>query len=225
MAEHAHHASHDDIKVPFTEAEWDARYNTAAHRMWSGNPNPVLVDETATLTPGTALDVGCGEGADALWLASRGWKVTGIDISSVALERAAAQGESQGLHVDWQRVDLLEEALPPGPYDLVAAHFMHLPSALRRKLYARLAEAVADRGTLLLVGHHPSDVHTSAARPDLPDMFFTAEELAADLDPATWKILVTDARPRQAKDPQGREITIRDTVLVARKIAAADRRS
>ena len=97
---------------------------------------------------------------------------------------------------------------------------MHLPSALRRRLYARLADAVTARGTLLLVGHHPSDVHTSAARPDLPDMFFTAEELAADLDPAAWEVLVTDARPRQAKDPQGREITIRDTVLVARKATA-----
>ena len=72
MAEHEHHASHDDIKVPFTEAEWDARYSTSAERMWSGNPNPVLVAETAALTPGTALDVGCGEGADALWLAARG---------------------------------------------------------------------------------------------------------------------------------------------------------
>lgn len=217
MAEHEHQAPHDDIKVPFTAAEWDARYSTAADRMWSGNPNPVLVDETAALTPGTALDVGCGEGADALWLAARGWKVTGIDISSVALERAAKQGELQGLHVDWRQVDLLEAALPAGPYDLVSAQFMHLPSALRRKLYARLAEAVAAGGTLLLVGHHPSDVHTSAARPDLPDMFFTAEELAADLDPAAWEILVADARPRQAKDPQGREITIRDTVLVAQK--------
>ncbi len=217
MAEHEHHAPQDDIKVPFTEAEWDARYSTAADRMWSGNPNPVLVAETAALTPGRALDVGCGEGADALWLAARGWKVTGIDISSVALERAAKQGQLQGLQVDWRQVDLLEDALPPGPYDLVAAHFMHLPSARRRELYARLAEAVAARGTLLLVGHHPSDVHAGAARPDLPDMFFTAEELAADLDPATWQILVADARPRQATDPQGREITIRDTVLVAQK--------
>jgi SAM-dependent methyltransferase len=216
MSTHEHQA-HDDIKVPFTAAEWDARYGTAAERMWSGNPNPVLVDETAALTPGTALEVGCGEGADALWLAARGWKVTGIDISYVALERAAAQGKLHGLQVDWRQIDLLEEAVPPGPYDLVAAHFMHLPSAMRRTLYGQLAEVVAAGGTLLLVGHHPSDVHTSANRPDLPDMFFTAEELAADLDPAAWEILVTDARPRQTKDPQGRDITIRDTVLVARK--------
>lgn len=218
--EHQHQAAHDDIKVPFTAAEWDARYGTATDRMWSGNPNPVLVDETAALTPGTALEVGCGEGADALWLAARGWKVTGIDISSVAIERAAAQGKLQDLQVDWQQVDLLEEGAPRGPYDLVAAHFMHLPSALRRKLYGQLAGAVSAGGTLLIVGHHPSDVHTSANRPDLPDMFFTAEELAADLDPAAWEILVTDARPRRAKDPQGHEITIRDAVLVARKATA-----
>ena len=99
----------------------------------------------------------------------------------------------------------------------MTAHYMHLPSALRRTLYGRLAGAVSPGGTLLLVGHHPSDVHTSMPRPDLPDMFFTAEELAADLDPQAWEILVSDARPRTTRDPQGHEVTIRDTVLLARK--------
>jgi SAM-dependent methyltransferase len=214
---HEHHQSHDDIRVPFTAAEWDARYASAPDGIWSGNPNPVLVDEIAGLTPGTALDVGCGEGADALWLAARGWQVTATDISTVALKRAAAHAELQALTIEWQQADLLTEAPPASAYDLVTAHYMHLPSALRRTLYGRLADAVSPGGTLLLVGHHPSDVHTSMPRPDLPDMFFTAEELAAALDPHAWDVLVTDARPRPARDPQGREITIRDTVLVARR--------
>ena len=82
---------------------------------------------------------------------------------------------------------------------------------------ARVSSSAHVSSTLLLVGHHPSDVHTSMPRPDLPDMFFAAEELAAALDPHAWDVLVTDARPRPARDPQGREITIRDTVLVARR--------
>lgn len=204
-------------KVPFTEAEWDERYSTAAERIWSGNPNPVLVTETADLPPGTALDVGCGEGADALWLAARGWVVTGTDISAVALKRAAAQGEKLGLEATWLQADLLHDPLPSDAYDLVTAHYMHLPSAERRLLYARLADAVKPGGTLLLVGHHPSDVHTSAHRPNLPDMFFTAEELAAELAAGRWEVLLTDARARQTKDPDGHELTIRDTVLLARK--------
>jgi SAM-dependent methyltransferase len=215
---HAHnHSPVSHTEVPFTEAEWDARYGTVEERMWSGNPNPVLVAEVTGLTPGTALDVGCGEGADALWLADRGWKVTGVDISSVALKRAAAQGESQGLAVEWRRLDLLAEPLELGSFDLVSAQFMHLPGGLRRPLYARLAAAVAPGGTLLLVGHDFSDVQTSMPRPDLPDMFFTAGALAADLDPRSWEVLVAESRPRQTLDPEGREITIRDSVLMARK--------
>ncbi len=217
---HQHHEPPAELKVPFTAAEWDARYSTAEDRMWSGNPNPVLVAEASNLPPGTALDVGCGEGADALWLAGRGWTVTGTDISAVALKRAASQGKAQGLEVTWKQTDLLADPLPKGAYDLVAAHYMHLPSAQRRRLYGQLADAVRPGGTLLLVGHHPSDVHTTMHRPDLPDMFFTAEDLAAELDADSWKVLVTDARPRQTRDPEGREVTIRDTVLVARKARA-----
>jgi thioredoxin reductase len=84
-----------------TEAAWEERYRSKEDGIWSGRPNPVLVAETDDLTPGTALDVGCGEGADALWLAARGWQVTGTDISTVALERAAAHSNSQGLAVTW----------------------------------------------------------------------------------------------------------------------------
>src|SRR3954454_365280 len=150
MAEHEHHASHDDIKVPFTEAEWDDRYSTAADRMWSGNPNPVLVDETATLTPGTALDVGCGEGADALWLASRGWRVTGLDISPVALGRAAARAAEAGAEIaaraGWEQVDLLSWS-PRTQVDLVSAQFIILPPDASQRVWLQLVAAVGPGGT------------------------------------------------------------------------------
>jgi SAM-dependent methyltransferase len=206
-----------DYESEFGQAAWEARYNASPGGIWSGNPNPVLVTEAADLEPGTALDVGCGEGADALWLAERGWKVTGTDISAVALKRAANQGESLGLDVNWQHVDLLAEPPEPRSYDLVSAHFLQLPPDKRRVLYAHLADAVAPGGTLLLVGHHPADMLAVMGRTNLQEMMFTAEELAAELDPAEWSVLVVDARPRPAKHPEGHEVAIRDTVLVARK--------
>jgi len=204
----------------FGEAAWEARYRSHSSAIWSGDPNAVLVDETADLPPGQALDVGCGEGADALWLAARGWKVTAVDISTVALARAEAEAAKKGHEVEWVHADLLAEPPAPGAFDLVTAHFMHLPVRERQMLHAGLAAAVAPGGTLLLVGHHPSDLQTTIGRPPLPEMFFTAEQLAADLDPAQWDVAVAEARPRTATDPNGRRITIHDTVLRARKKTA-----
>lgn len=201
----------------FGEAAWEQRYSANATSIWSGHPNVVLAAQAADLPTGRALDVGCGEGADALWLAERGWDVTAVDISTVALGRAGAQAKAMGLEVNWVHADLLADPPEAGTFDLVSAHFMHLPAAERESLYAALAAAVAPGGTLLLVGHHPSDLHTTMCRPALYDMFFTAEQLAANLEPERWDVLVTDARPRLTTDPQGQEITIRDTVLQALK--------
>jgi hypothetical protein len=114
-------------------------------------------------------------------------------------------------------VDLTVDPPEPESYDLVSAHFMHLPTVERRALYQHLAAAVAPGGTLLLVGHHPHDLETTMGRPHLPGMFFTAEQLAADLDPAVWEVQVCDARPRPATDPDGHDVTIRDAVLRARR--------
>ena len=105
----SHHPPVDTADL-FTQEFWDARYG-ATDQVWSGNPNPRLVEHVADLTPGTALDVGCGEGADAIWLAARGWQVTAIDVSPVALERvanrAAEAGEQIAARITWQQADVL----------------------------------------------------------------------------------------------------------------------
>ncbi|GGM40862.1 class I SAM-dependent methyltransferase [Dactylosporangium sucinum] len=200
----------------FTEDYWEQRYRSRG-ALWSGRPNAHLVSDVAGLEPGAALDVGCGEGADAIWLARRGWRVTGADISPTALERAAEHARAAGVEATWVRADVLSWVPEPGRYDLVTAGFVHVPAGLREPLFARLAEAVAPGGTLLIAGHHPSDVGV-VPRPDVPELFFTADELAAALDPGAWEVQAADARPRTVAHPEhGGEVTIHDAVLRARR--------
>ncbi|MEV6079448.1 class I SAM-dependent methyltransferase [Streptomyces sp. NPDC052069] len=215
---HHHSADHtENTDDHFTQEFWDARYRSRT--VWSGNPNPLLVEYAAGLTPGTVLDVGSGEGADAIWLASRGWQVTGADLSTVALEHAARNaaeaGEDIAGRITWQHADFLTWDPAPRRFDLVSAQFMHLPRPSLEALYRRLAAAVNPGGTLLVVSHHPADLDTSMGRPMAVDTFVTGEEMAAVLDPDAWASVVTAAPERMASDPEGRQVVIRDAVLRA----------
>jgi SAM-dependent methyltransferase len=198
---------------------WDERYS-AESRVWSGNPNVQLVSDTADLAAGAALDAGAGEGADALWLARQGWTVTAVDISPVALNRGAAQAAEAGAdiadRIQWVPADLTTWAPAPAAYDLVSAQYLQLPTEQRIPLFARLAASVAPGGTLLIVGHHPSDMQTTVSRPSMPDLYFTAEEVAETLDPTQWDT-VTETRPRTVTDATGHPTTIHDAVLRARR--------
>lgn len=206
-----------EIDPRYTRSFWDERYG-AAGRLWSGNPNPQLVAEAAELSPGHALDVGCGEGADVLWLARRGWQVTAADVSVVALERGAHHTEAAiADRIDWRHVDFTAWTPPARAYDLVSAQFIHLPPAMREPIFAGFAAAVAPSGTLLIVGHHPSDLQTTIPRPPEPELFHTADEIAGALAPDAWEVVVADARPRSAVDPDGKPVTVHDTVLRARR--------
>jgi 2-polyprenyl-3-methyl-5-hydroxy-6-metoxy-1,4-benzoquinol methylase len=211
--------SHDDATDPaelLGQDYWDERYGSS-QKLWSGNPNPQIVERLTGVTPGTALDVGCGEGADALWLAGQGWQVTGADVSQVALDRATAHAEKAGLAAGttWERVDILTWQPPVQAYDLVTASFLHLPSEVRDDVHRGLAGAVRPGGRLLVVAHHLSDLHTAMRRPDMPDMFFTAEQVAAVLSAQEWDVLEAAAPERSAIDPEGEPTMVRDTVLLA----------
>src|SRR5215472_14485903 len=144
MSEQAHGADR-----MFGEDFWDERYRSS-QRVWSGNPNPQLVAEVAGRPPGKALDVGSGEGADAIWLARRGWTVVGADISGVALGRAAQHARDSdpaaAARIEWQQVDLLAQPPEPGRFDLVSAQFLQLPTPLRSQLFTALAAAVRAGG-------------------------------------------------------------------------------
>ena len=216
----------------FSKAYWDGHYHghSAGHPK---PPNPHLVAEIRELTPGTALDAGCGEGAEAIWLAAQGWQVTAVDIADTALHNArshaAAAGGTVAERIDWLQADLTDWAPPVAQFDLVCSLYVH-PKASRESLAARLAAAVAPGGTLLIVGHHPSDprpVSDAAAR----DVHFTPDDVAAGLDPEQWEILVAEDRHRPATGHGGHghdghgqahghtATPLHDTVLRARRRA------
>jgi SAM-dependent methyltransferase len=216
-----HEEPRKDAAVPeeFGKAYWEERYSGST-TVWSGRPNAQLVAEATDLAPGTALDAGCGEGGDAIWLAGRGWQVTAVDISGAAVRRgqehAATHEEQVAKRIEWIEADLTAWQPGEGRYDLVATHFLHLPGA-RDGLFGRLAEAVAPGGTLLVVGHDLSDPRAAAAHHQAEGRQFTAEEVAADLDPDGWDISFAGARTREATDHEGNEIIASDTVLCARR--------
>jgi SAM-dependent methyltransferase len=204
----------------FTQEFWDERYGSRP-QLWSGNPNPHLVAEAAELTPGAALDVGSGEGADAIWLAEHGWQVTAIDVSPVALargaEHAAAAGSEIAGRIDWRQADVLRWGPEPAAFDLISSQFMHLPPEPREALFTRLAEGITPGGTLLVVGHHPIDLMPSDAHQAMAELRFTAAQVAGLLDPERWEILVEAAPERQMTDPAGDSVTAHDAVLRARR--------
>ncbi|GLY31681.1 class I SAM-dependent methyltransferase [Kineosporia sp. NBRC 101731] len=206
-----------DHHVWFEAPAWEERYG-GADRIFSGNVNPQLVTEVEGLEPGSALDAGCGEGGDVFWLAARGWRVTGADFSRVVLEKneawAAELGEDIATRTEWVHADLRSWQPPRGQYDLVTSHFVH---PTEPEPFRRLASAVAPGGQLLIVLHSPLDLATTMGRPDLPDAFWTAEEIADCLDLTGWEVITSAARPRPAKDPEGHDITIHDTVFRARR--------
>jgi SAM-dependent methyltransferase len=215
------------VPEKFDQAFWDSLYD-ARPAIWSGNPNRHLVVEVDALPPGTALDVGAGEGADAIWLAARGWRVTAVDISAVALARAtrdaARAGPDVAGRIDWVHQDLMDWEPPNDRFDLVSVHFFHLAPGPRRTLFGRLASAVVAGGTLLIVGH--SSHVLSGSTQDGPghraegsmipvDFFFTGDEIAAQLDPEEWEIITNAEVERAGADrPEGPGHT-RDIVLRA----------
>ena len=198
------------------EAErfWDAHYNKN-EQVWSGRPNAVLVKEATGLTPGIALDLGCGEGADAIWLAQRGWRVTAVDISQTALERGARGAAAAGVaeRVDWQPHDLAH-TFPDGSYDLVSTQYLHSPVDLPRgRILRAAAQAVALGGTLLVVGHKSVPPWACHPHASFPEPAETLDDLG--LDTERWDVTTCEARQRQTTGPDGEIGAVTESVIKA----------
>ena len=221
--------------TPAMEHTFDHEY---WDRIWQGDRvtamgtsqvNPHLIREIADLAPGTALDAGCGAGAEAIWLATHGWKVTGADIAAAALDRAAGRAADAGVadQVQWVQADLSIWE-PDAQYDLVTTQYAH-PAMPQLDFYDRTASWVAPGGTLLIVGHldhaagggdhqHGGDHGPRRGRHfDGPpaSSSTTAANITARLDPADWEVVTAEESSRTMSGPEGRETTVHDVVVRA----------
>ena len=161
--------------------DWDRRYE-APGLIWTGEPNRFLRAEVEGVAPGRALDLACGEGRNAVWLASRGWDVTGVDFSARALEKARALATERGVALRLVEADLDDYAPPPGSADLVVVLYLHLPQAQRAATLARAATALAPGGTILVVGHDLLNLTEGHGGPREASVLTTPEAVAAELD-------------------------------------------
>jgi 2-polyprenyl-3-methyl-5-hydroxy-6-metoxy-1,4-benzoquinol methylase len=215
---HGHGSGHgqQDDEEPdavFEPESWEERYS-GADRVWRATANPQLVAVASGLAPGRALDVGCGEGGDVIWLAQQGWRVTGADFSANGLARAARHAEEAGVgdRCDWWQVDARTFAAGERSFDLVTTHYLHPPGGQMVDVTRRLAEAVAPDGLLLVVGHRPADVFAASHHAAM----WAAEDLLPGL-PDDFEALVAEARPRfLVRD--GAQVDVDDSVLLARRL-------
>jgi SAM-dependent methyltransferase len=191
--------------------DWDARY-AAVENLWAAKPNRFLVAEVGELEPGRALDLACGEGQNAIWLATLGWQVTGVDYSEVAIAKARGRAEREGIDADFVCADLVSYEPEAAAFDLVVVLYLHIPSRERRLVLGRAAAAVAPGGTFLLVGHDTLNMTEGVGGPSDPDIHFTPDEIAAELP----GLEIVKAE-RVLRDVRGEERDAIDALVRARR--------
>ncbi|GBD85604.1 tellurite resistance protein TehB [bacterium BMS3Abin02] len=160
---------------------WNTRYNER-ELLWSAEPNEFLVTETQQLTPGRALDIGAGEGRNALWLAGRGWQVTAVDFSDVAIAKGREGARHRGVEVEWVIADLQTYIPTERSFDLVIEFYIHIPEPWRPQVWRRAADAVAEGGTLLVVGHDLSNLEKGHGGPQDPAALFTPQDVVTAIE-------------------------------------------
>lgn len=218
---HDHDHEHEERRGPVvTESgaiDWDATYS-GSDQMWSGNPNAAVVAEVAGLLPGSAVDIGCGEGADAVWLARQGWRVSAFDVSSVAIDRARRHAAEAGVEAAFHHGGLLDVDLPDAPFDLVSAQYPVLQHEEGRSL-AALLDLVAPEGTLLFVHHGDIDPEEMREHGIDPASYLQPPDVRNGLESAPgWEIEVYDERRRHVEAGAGAGHTT-DIVLRAKRRA------
>jgi len=198
-----------------SNVDWDKRYS-GVETMWSGNPNSSLVALVKDLEPGSVLDVGCGEGADAIWLAGRGWQVTALDVSRVAIDRGRIEAQRVGVDVEWLHCALLEATLPIEGFTLVSAQY---PALLRTESHdasRALLSAVALGGYLLFVHHADIDVELALSHGCNPENYVSPADVVARLD-SDWDVIFNSRMPRILTTGAGAG-HVDDVVVFARRV-------
>ncbi len=197
---HAAGTAPRDWQDPGVDREtWDARY-AGTDTLWSFEPNRFLVGEVEPLRPGRALDLACGEGRNALWLASRGWRVTAVDFSQVALDRGHEMADRRGLAVEWIAADIMAWTPPQRAFDLVAILYLQLPQRQLGPVLRRAADAVAPGGVLLVVGHDSANLAGGYGGPQDAALLFTPGDVAAELGGLRVERAEQVRRPVETRD-------------------------
>lgn len=192
--------------------DWDRRYQ-GAELLWTAEANRFLVAEVGPMPPGQALDLGCGEGRNAVWLAERGWEVTAVDFSAVGLGKGRRLAEARGVTVEWVLADLLGYEPPPEAFDLVVLLYLHLPPPDRRLVHRRAARSLAPGGTILVVGHDRTNITDGWGGPQDPTLLFTPGDVVDDVEGLTIERAETVRRPVQTD--QGERVAL-DALVRAR---------
>jgi SAM-dependent methyltransferase len=190
--------------------EWDRKY--AEGLVWSVEPNRFLVAEAEGLELGRALDLACGEGRNAVWLAALGWDVTAVDFSEVAIARSRERAAREGLEVDFICADLLDYRPEPQAFDLVLVFYLQIPAGERRVVLARAAGAVAPGGTFLLVGHDSLNLTEGVGGPKYPELLYTPDDIVRELPG-----LEVEKAERVSRDVHGEERPAIDALVRARR--------
>jgi 2-polyprenyl-3-methyl-5-hydroxy-6-metoxy-1,4-benzoquinol methylase len=198
--------------------EWNRRY-AGRELLWTATPNRFLVAETARLTPGRALDLACGEGRNAVWLAEQGWTVTGVDFSDVALAKARRLAARGGVDVRWVSADLRDHHPESHLYDLVLLFYLQVPAAERRPIVRAAADGVAPGGTLLLVAHDLSNLADGHGGPQEPAVLYSADDVAADLACTGLRIERAERVERRVPGTDGEHVAL-DALVRARRPGA-----
>lgn len=178
MTEHRRPAS--SVRAGFAREDWNARY-AQKELLWTAEPNRLFAAEVASLEPGRALDVACGEGRNAVWLAERGWRVTGVDFADVALAKAAELAAARRVEVEWVLGDVLELIPEPRSFDLVVVLYLQLPGDQLALALRRAADAVAPGGTLIVLGHDATNLTDGYGGPKDVSVLFTPEQVVSVL--------------------------------------------
>ena len=194
---------------------WDRRYR-GRDLVWTSEANRFLIQEAAGLPPGRALDLACGEGRNAIWLAERGWTVTGVDFSNVGLEKARQLEDARGVHAEWIAADLLVYRPEPEAFDLVIVFYLQVPHAERTPTLKTAASAVAPRGRFLLVGHDSTNITEGHGGPQDPSVLYTAGDVRRDLEGTGMRIERAERVERPVQTPEGERIALDALVRASR---------
>lgn len=196
---------------------WDRRYADRDF-VWSVQPNQFVVQEVEGLPPGRALDLACGEGRNAVWLAERGWRVTGVDFSVVGLEKARRLATARGVEGEWVAADLLEYRPEPRAFDLVLVLYLQVSASERAPILRAAADAVADGGIFLLIAHDTSNLQDGYGGPQRAEVLYRAQDVVSDMDASDLRIDRAERLERRVQTPDGVRVAL-DTLVRASRSA------